>query len=117
MCVTTMGPLGRPVQMLIDAQDPKAKRQIAAQCRRLGRALGHAADHPPWALRLLLTQGRPSHAPHGADAILHLSHDCAVQIFPADPARDPIRLRLPLTLLALRVAVDYVAGKRVGMGR
>ena len=52
----------------------------------------------------------------GADAVVVLSSRCPEQIFPPDPSRHPVRLRLPLTAVSLAVATDYLAHHLVRMG-
>lgn len=117
MSIATVMPDGQPVHLHVATQGSHLRHLLAARLHGL-------PEHPPPAslprtLRLLLTEGTDTAhtaAGTGADAVLHLSRDCPVQTFPPDLGAEPIRLRLPLSRVALHVALEYVAGKSKGTG-
>lgn len=115
MSISTVLPDGQRVQFHIDTGDRGLSRLIAAQCAPPDPP--HMSTGKGRALRLVLTDRTNCQTGSRADAVLHLSRDCPVQTFPSDIELEPIRLRLPLSRVALRVALEYVAGKSVGMGR
>lgn len=49
--------------------------------------------------------------------VILLFHDCAEQIFPPRHTRAPLRLRAPLSAVALRTAFEYLFGNENGAPR
>lgn len=68
------------------------------------------------ALRVLVTEDAGMEADTDADAVVLLTEACARQDFPTDLKGEPIRLRLPLSQLSLRVALEYALSRAAERG-
>lgn len=75
----------------------------------------HGNDGVP-ARKVLVTGDALDVGAGDADAVVILSGDCPVQVFPSDLGTEPIRLRMPLKSVAFRVAMEHVSN-RLGTGR
>jgi hypothetical protein len=100
---------GEAVQLVLGTRDRRVGRQVLAAFQRYVGGL--VAAEGQRALRVLVTEDAEQSAGIEADAVVLLSGDCRTQVFPSDLRCEPIRLRLPLSVVALRVALDYAAVK------
>ena len=66
---------------------------------------------------IVVTRNGSTQRDRNADAMVVLSPDCPVQIFPPDLSREPILLRSPVTPVAFRVALEHVANRLGWTGR
>lgn len=105
---------GGAVQLVLGMPEGQVAQQVRAAFRRCIGGMADPVRRRP--VRVLVTEEEVPRQ-GWADAVVLLSEGCTRQVFPCDPRRDPIRLRLPLSVVALRVALDYAALKGGRPGR
>jgi len=99
---------GGAVQLLLGVRDLQLGGAVMRAYLRCAATLPRG-NGPP--LRVLVTEDAGMEADSDADAVVLLDTGCTRQDFPHDLRGEPIRLRLPLTQLSLRVALEYALSR------
>jgi hypothetical protein len=116
---------GWPAAIVADSE--AAYLDLAAPLARQGvRSIRLAPDAPLAGLRLLLIDAESAGGPEAAlalaarsramsrCAVALVSRHCREQVFPHDLRQAPIELRAPLSRLAVRVLLEFLATKEEG---
>ena len=97
------------VQLMLGTRDWALGGDVLRAYLRCAMSLPVAEGRP--ALRVLVTEDAGMEADTDADAVVLLTSGCARQHFPSDLKGEPILLRLPLSQLSLRVALEYALSR------